>query len=115
MNYLRIRPGIHRCAEVRPRADETLEIFRANDQRIPIGLVQPGQGPGQVADVGADAEIAGAANVDDDVEHRVSSGAFPLFCRKPAIYRAILFHRTKLATKGGTHHEWAMKPTGQPG
>src|SRR5260370_30016740 len=75
-------------AEIGSQASEFPSMAGMGYQRIAIFLIQVRQGPRDIADVGADPEVANPADIDDDMErHRIPcAAARPLASSR--VYRA---------------------------
>src|ERR1700683_5562714 len=70
MNQFRIRPGVNRGMEIVTESGDLVDILGTGHQGVAIFPVLAGQGADQVANIGPDAEIANATDVDDDMKHR---------------------------------------------
>src|SRR6266566_1594136 len=69
--------GCNGCdAEIRSQTGEFPSVARLGYQGVAIFPIQVRQGPRDIADVGADPEVANPADIDDDMErHRILCAA----------------------------------------
>src|SRR6266571_4521864 len=65
--------GCNGCdAEIRSQTGEFPSVARLGYQGVAIFPIQVRQGPRDIADVGADSEVANPADIDDDMQrHRI--------------------------------------------
>jgi hypothetical protein len=73
-----VRSGIFSGMEIGAQAGQFRRTLVECDKRVAIFVIQAGQGLGQIADVGANAEVARPTDVDDDMlRHGGASGTPP--------------------------------------